>query len=101
LRASDRGFLQLTRDDYLLLLNWTAKQGIDAVASDVPTNLAALLTSLGADSTMWRAVVWHFKKYFGRSTCVGSPDAMAADTKKSGKRCHRGQRAARGLYLAA
>ena len=101
LRASDRGFLHLSPEDYLLLLTWTAKQGIDGVSSEVPTKLATLLTSLGIDSTMWRDMVWHFKKYFGRSTCVGSPDAMAADAKKSGKRWHRGQRAARGLYLAA
>ncbi len=50
---------------------------------------------------MWRDMVWHFKKYFGRSTCIGSPDAMDEDAKKSGKRWHRGQRAARGFYLAA
>jgi REP element-mobilizing transposase RayT len=101
LRASDRGFLQISREDYLLLLNWTAKQGIDGVAAKVPTNLATLLTSLGIDSTMWRDMVWHFKKYFGRCSCVGSPEAMAADALKAGKRWHRGQRAVRGLYLAA
>ena len=101
LRASDRGFLQISREDYLSLLNWTAKQGIDGIAAQVPTKLATLLTSLGIDSTMWRDMVWHFKKYFGRCTCVGSPEAMAADALKSGKRWHRGQRAVRGLYLAA
>ena len=101
LRASDRGFLQISREDYLSLLNWTAKQGIDGVAAQVPAKLATLLTSLGIDSTMWRDMVWHFKKYFGRCTCVGSPEAMAADALKSGKRWHRGQRAVRGLYLAA
>jgi REP element-mobilizing transposase RayT len=101
LRASDRGFLHLRWEDYLQLLNWTAKQSIDGVASEVPARLATVLTSLGIDSTMWRDMVWHFKKYFGRSTCIGSPAAMEADAKKSGKQWHRGQRAARSLYLAA
>jgi REP element-mobilizing transposase RayT len=102
LRASDRGFLQIKWEDYLQLLNWTAKQGIDGgVADKVPSKLATLLTSLGVDSAMWRDMVWHFKKYFGRSTCIGSPDAMDADAKKSGKHWHRGQRAARSFYLAA
>ncbi|HBJ37450.1 MAG TPA: hypothetical protein DDZ51_22385, partial [Planctomycetaceae bacterium] len=99
--ASDRGFLQIKWEDYLQLLNWTAKQGIDAVVAEVPSKLATLLASLGVDSAMWRDMVWHFKKYFGRSTCIGSPAAMDEDAKKSGKRWHRGQRAARGLYLAA
>jgi hypothetical protein len=101
LRASDRGFLQINWEDYLALLNWTAQQGIDGVVAKLPTKLATLLTSLGIDSAMWRDMVWHFKKYFGRSTCIGSPAAMDEDAKKSGKRWHRGQRAARGLYLAA
>jgi hypothetical protein len=50
---------------------------------------------------MWRDMVWNFKKYFGRSTYIGSPSAMDEDAKKSGKRWHRGQRAARVFYLAA
>jgi len=101
LRASDRGFLQINWEDYWALLDWTAQQGIDGVVAKVPTKVATLLTSLGIDSAMWRDMVWHFKKYFGRSTCIGSPAAMDEDAKKSGKCWHRGQRAARGLYLAA
>jgi REP element-mobilizing transposase RayT len=101
LRASDRGFLQIKWEDYLQLLNWTAKQGIDGAAANIPPQMAMLLASLGVDSTMWRDMVWHFKKYFGRSTCIGSPIAMDEDAKKSGKRWHRGQRAARDFYLAA
>ncbi|HBJ33689.1 MAG TPA: hypothetical protein DDZ51_02780 [Planctomycetaceae bacterium] len=101
LRASDRGFLQIKWGDYLALLNWTAKQAIDGVVATVPADLATVLMSLGIDSVMWRDMVWHFKKYFGRSTCIGSPAAMDKDAKNSGKRWHRGQRAARGLYLAA
>jgi len=101
LRASDRGSLQISREDYLTLLSWTAKQRIDGVVAEVPLKLATLLASLGIDWTMWRDMVWHFKKYFWRCSCIGSPEAMAADAIKSGKRWHRGQRAVRGLYLAA
>jgi len=101
LRASDRGFLQLSGEDYLTLLSWTAKQGIAGVVAEVTPQLATLLTSLGIDWTMWRDMVWHFKKYFGRCSFIGSPEAMAADALKSGKQWHRGQRAVRGLYLAA
>lgn len=93
LRSSNKGFLQLSWNDYLSLLRWTAKQGIDGVVAKVPTRLAGLLTSLGIEAGMWRDLVWHFKKYFGRCSCVGSPAAMAADAERTGKRWHRGQKA--------
>ncbi len=86
LRASNQGFLQIKWEDYLRLLNWTAKQGIDGVVANAPPKLTTLLASLGIESMMWRDMVWHFKKYFGRSMCIGSPAAMDEDAKKSGKR---------------
>ncbi len=101
LRASDKGFLQLDWKDYLALLRWTAKQAIDAVVAKVPAKLATLLASLGIDSTMWRDLVWNFKKYFGRGSCVGSPSAMAEDAQRSGRHWHRGQKTARSFFAAA
>lgn len=58
-------------------------------------------TTHGTDASMWRDMVWHFKKYFGRVSCVGSPASMAADAERTGKRWHRGQKAAKAFYLAA
>lgn len=101
LRASDKGFLNVDWEQYYKLLSWTAQQGMNGVAAEVPADSASLLASLGIDASMWRDMVWHFKKYFGRSTCVGSPESMAADAARAGKRWHRGQRAARAFYLAA
>jgi REP element-mobilizing transposase RayT len=101
LRASDRGFLAIGWRDYLELLRWTAKQGIDGVVEKLPVKLQELLTSQGIDSTMWRDLVWHFHRYFGRSSCAGSPAAMAADARRTGKRWHRGQRSASDCFAAA
>jgi hypothetical protein len=101
LRASDKGFLQLNWGEYLSLLRWTANQGIDGAVAKVPSRLATLLSTLGIDASMWRDLVWHFKKYFGRSSCAGSPSAMAADAERTGKRWHRGQKAAKAFCLAA
>jgi len=101
MRASDKGFLHVNWEDYFALLRWTACQSIDGMSAKVPANLAGLLSSLGVDASMWRDLVWHFKKYFGRATCVGSPTAMAADAERFGKRWHRGQKTARAFYLAA
>ncbi len=100
-RASDRGFLPLGWSDYLALLRWTAQQTAQGVAAVVPPQLAAQLAALGIDTSMWRELVWNFKKYFGRSSCAGSPSAMAEDAKRSGHRWHRGQKAARAFFTAA
>ncbi len=101
LRASDKGFLQLDWRDYLALLRWTAKQAIQGVVSKVPPRLATLLGSLGIDASLWRDLVWNFKKYFGRGTCMGSPAAMAEDAERSGKCWHRGQKIARTFFVTA
>jgi REP element-mobilizing transposase RayT len=98
LRASDKGFLQLGWRDYLALLRWTAKQAIDGIVAKVPPKLAAQLAALGIDASMWRELVWHFNKYFGRGTCAGSPAAMASDAKRSGLGWHRGQKTARAFF---
>ncbi|RMF39186.1 MAG: hypothetical protein D6753_14385 [Planctomycetota bacterium] len=47
-----------------------------------------------------RDVVWHFRQYFGTSSCIGSPDGMSAYAEKSGRRWVRGQRRARVRFQA-
>ena len=91
-RASDKGFLNLPWRDYLALLRWTSKQRLTEAVTEVPAKLQAALSSLGIESSMWRDLVWNFKRYFGRASCAGSPESMAADAARTGKRFHRGQR---------
>ena len=97
-RASDKGFLQLGWEDYWSLLRWTSRQAVDGMAAKVPAHLATLLASLGIDASMWRDLVWNFKKYFGRSACIGSSRSMHADAERHGKRWHRGQRLAQSCF---
>jgi hypothetical protein len=91
-RASDKGFLNLPWRDYLALLRWTGKQRLKEAVGEVPAKLQAALKSLGIDTSMWRDLVWNFKRYFGRASCAGSPESMAADAARTGKRFHRCQR---------
>ncbi len=100
-RASDKGFLQLDWKDYWELLRWTARQVVDGMVAKVPPHLATLLASLGIDASMWRELVWNFKKYFGRSSCVGSSLSLSADAERHGKRWHRGQRLAENCFTAS
>ncbi|WP_283430773.1 hypothetical protein [Neorhodopirellula lusitana] len=43
---------------------------------------------------MWRDLVWHWQKYFGKSICVGSPESMRQGAQRCGKRHHQGQASA-------
>jgi len=92
LRASDKGFLHVSLREYLRLLRWTAKQSVDGMAAKIPPSLAAIMVELGIDASMWRDLVWHWQKFFGKSTCVGRPEAMRSDAEQQGKQWHRGQR---------
>jgi REP element-mobilizing transposase RayT len=90
-RASDKGFLGLAWDDYLRLLRWTARQGLDSMTAKVPKGLAERLTAMGIEAGMWADLVWNWQKYFGKSSCVGRPESMKADAAAQGKPYHRGQ----------
>ncbi len=97
-RASDKGFLNLDWDQYLTLLRWTAKQSAKGQVGLMPEKLRGILGALGIEASMWRDLVWNYKRYFGRSTCAGSPDAMSADAARSGKRHRSGQRLVRECF---
>ncbi len=98
LRASDKGFLNIRWRDYVELLSWTAKQRVQELIEDVPDSLKALLNQVGIEASMWRDLVWNFKKYFGKSSCAGSPKSMSADAERHGKRWHRGQAQVRECF---
>ena len=96
-RSSDRGFLSLSIGDYLRLLRWTARQGVGG--KKVPAGLARMLTALGIDASMWRDLVWRWKQYFGRSSCVGRPESMRADAARTKHQWHRGQASASTCFV--
>jgi len=99
LRASDKGFLNMRWREYIALLSWTARQRTKELTEAVPESLQAVLVHLGIDASMWRDLVWDFKKYFGKSSCAGSPKSMSADAERLGKRWHRGQAQARVCFV--
>ena len=98
LRASDRGFLNLSLTDYLELLRWTAGQSVAGLVSDVPEALSKTLRSIGIEAGMWRELVWNRQRYFGGSCCAGRPESMREDAQRSGRRWHRGQASAAACF---
>jgi hypothetical protein len=93
-RSSDKGFLNLDWSDYRRLLRWTAKQTMDGISTKLPDSLAKTVSGLGIDVSMWRELVWNWQKYFGKSVCIGRPESMKADAKRTGHHHYRGQAAA-------
>lgn len=104
-RASDKGFLNLPWRQYLELLRWTSKPPTtsDRVASSgnsssVPPSVSRTLGQLGIAASMFRDLVWNFKKYFGRSRCAGSPQAMSSEAARHNKSWYSGQRQVQACF---
>jgi hypothetical protein len=76
LRASDKGFLNMSLEEYKSLLYWTGRQGRADKSGKIPEKYTSVLNRLGISDDMWCDLVWNFKKYFGRSRGAGSPDRM-------------------------
>jgi hypothetical protein len=98
-RASDKGFLNIGWREYVELLRWTARQRLSEFVEKVPEELSQLLSRLGIEASMWRDLVWNFKRYFGKSSCAGSPRSMSDDAQRHGKRWHRGQAQVRECFV--
>ncbi len=100
-RASDKGFLELGHKDYLRLLRWTGKQKQSGEQKrSVPTSLEPVVSKLGVDLSMWRDLVWNFKRYFGNSNCAGSPTSMARHAESRGRRWSKGQHRIRECFAS-
>jgi hypothetical protein len=103
LRASDKGFLNMSLEDYLSLLEWTGRQRrLEERRPDkrgnIPETYAPILAKLGIEEGMWCDLVWSFKKYFGRSRGAGSPDRMHEMAVAGDLSFHPGQRLARACF---
>ena len=98
-RASDKGFLSMSLEDYLALLDWTGRNRPSLGKAVVPGHLEPILKRLGIDGSMWIELVWRFKKYF-MGSAVGSPQSLSRDAQRHSHRWHRGQRVARACFAA-
>jgi len=98
LRASDKGFLSISVEEYLKLLDWTGRQGRPDKRGKIPESHLPILQRLGIDCGLWCDLVWGFKKYFGRSRGVGSPDRLHEMAVRGELSFHPGQRRSRACF---
>ncbi|MFY9255709.1 MAG: hypothetical protein WAO83_19810 [Fuerstiella sp.] len=98
LRCSDRGFLNMSLREYAQLLRWTCVREALGGQQPVPKNVAALLSKHGIESSMFKDLVWNWRRYFGRGTCAGRSENMKSHAAQQGRHHHSGQRQAAKVF---
>ena len=73
-RCSDKGFLSMPLQEYIELLDWTARQIAPGKQGVTPANTPPVLDRLGLNPTVWTALVSRFGELFA---CVaGRPETL-------------------------
>jgi REP element-mobilizing transposase RayT len=87
-RASDKGFLPLSLEEYLTLVDWTGRQIVRGKCRAIPAHLPPLLERTGIAPQNWLPLVTRFGRLFHR--VAGAPhsvDRLAT----GGRQLHRGR----------
>jgi REP element-mobilizing transposase RayT len=87
-RASNRGFLPMSLDDYLALLDWTGRQVRANKRGAIPPHLRPILERLAVNAETWLDTITSFGRWFHRA--VGRVSSMAARASRSGKHWFQG-----------
>jgi len=95
-RATDRGFLPLTEDQYLQLLDWTGRQVRADKRGAIPAQLAPILERLQVSTSCWVDLVTGFGRWFRRT--VGRPPSMEAERQRRDIRWLQGVSRAREAF---
>jgi len=98
-RASDKGFLNMSLKDYLRLLKWTGSNRPSLGKPKTPTEVTSILKRLGIDGSVWIELVWRFKNYY-QGSAAGMPENMSQHASANNHRWNRGQRAVRLLFAS-
>jgi hypothetical protein len=96
-RASDRGFLPMSLEQYLELLDWTGRQLVEGKRGSIPAHLAPILLRLQIAEENWLELASNFGRLFQR--IAGRPANVARQRTRLGRRFRPGR--ARMLDLAA
>jgi len=87
-RASDKGLLPISLDDYLALLDASGRIVRSDKAGAIPDHLAPILERLGIRRELWPDLVTRFDQMFGR--VVGAAERVAQRAAQAGRRWYRG-----------
>ncbi len=97
-RASDKGLLELTLEQYLELLDWTGRQLRAGKSGVIPGHLAPILQRLKIRDDHWLDLITNFDRWF--SHFVGHIDRLRQAASRSGRLWVRGMRQAGVAFLS-
>ncbi len=96
-RASDKGLLPISLEDYLALLDWTGRQIVAGKTGAIPRNLAPILERIGIrQSDKWLELASGFHTMFGH--VVGTGQQVADAAARAGRRCYGGRAACEAFF---
>jgi hypothetical protein len=95
-RASDKGILSVSLDEYLQLLDWTGREVAAGKRGSIPVELAPILERLEIHPSAWLDAIEGFDKKFGK--IVASVAGMAKKAAETGRRWFRGLSAAAQVF---
>ena len=87
-RASDQGFLPMSLEKYLVLLDWSRRQLKERKRGAIPDNLSPILDRLNLPVDHWLEGLKSFQNWF--SDFAGRPSTLRAHAAKAGNRWIRG-----------
>ena len=95
-RASNKGFLRMSLDKYLELLDWTGRQIRGDKRGSIPDSLAPILERLHISRETWVDCIQNFGRWFGWA--VGKEQALVNQRDQSGQRRIRGRSQAAAVF---
>jgi len=88
-RASDKGLLPITLDDYLELLDASGRILLDDKKGAIPSHLSPILERFGVRPSAWPELVENYHDWFGHM--VGTAKNVARRTAQAGRQWFRGK----------
>ena len=98
LRCSDKDFLPISQEDYLLLLDWTARQPAKGKPGRTPQSLRPLFERLSVNSETWCELVRGFGRLF--FNVAGRPQSIDATPSRVTQQRYYVRSQARKLFAA-
>jgi REP element-mobilizing transposase RayT len=95
-RASDRGLLPLSLEDYIEIVEWTGRQQRADKPGAIPADLAPIFARLGLESEAWLKLTSQFTRMF--TNAAGPIGLVKAAAERANKRWFQGARNSRASF---
>ena len=96
-RASDQGFLPITVEQYVMLLDWTGRELRADKRGAIPDHLAPIIERLGLNRSNWVETVRGFGRLFKQA--AGRSSSLVDAAARRSRRWFQGKAAARTAFV--